>query len=142
MAKSWAGPLALVALAGVALFMAWDWGLWSFGAPGAGLMPSPAAALLAIASLLALREAPPSDPEEEPDPGRLARYSIALVALTPAILVVGMMPALGLFILLCLRLAERMSWRSAALIAVAGTAGSWLLFERLLQVPLPRGLWG
>ena len=30
---------ASAALAGAALFMAWDYGLWSFGAPGAGLMP-------------------------------------------------------------------------------------------------------
>ena len=138
-----AGPLALVALAGVALFLAWDYGLWSFGSPGAGLMPSLAAILLAATSLLALGDKPTADvAEDESDPGRLARYAIALIALVPAILVVGMMPALGLFLLLCLRLAERMSWRSSLTIALCGTAASWLLFERLLQVPLPRGVWG
>jgi len=139
-----AGPLALVALASVALFLAWDYGLWSFGSPGAGLMPSLAAIMLAATSLLALGDKPTAEPveDEEPDPGRLARYAIALVALVPAILVVGMMPALGLFMLLCLRLAERMSWRSSLTIALCGTAASWLLFERLLQVPLPRGVWG
>lgn len=135
------GPLALVALAGVALFIAWDYGLWTFGAPGAGLMPSLAAALLAVTGLLALVEKHPpvADDDGEPDPWRLACYLIALVALIPAILAIGMLPALGVFILLCLRLAERMSWRSALTIAVGATAGSWLLFERLLQVRLPRG---
>jgi putative tricarboxylic transport membrane protein len=137
------GPLALVALAVTALFLAWDYGLWSFGSPGAGLMPSLAAILLAATSLMALGEKPIAEPVEgEPDPDRLVRYAIALIALVPAILVVGMMPALGLFMLLCLRLAERMSWRSSLTIALCGTAASWLLFERLLQVPLPRGVWG
>lgn len=136
-----AGPLALVALAGAALYFAWGYGLWDLGAPGAGLMPSIAATLLAAMSLLSLREKPPVEEEGESDPRRLLRYSVALVALVPAIMVVGMLPALGLFILLCLRLAERMSWRSALTIAICGMGGSWLLFERLLQVPLPRGLW-
>ena len=66
----------------------------------------------------------------------------ALVALLPVILVVGMLPALALFIVFCLKLAERMSWQSTLTIAVGATAGSWLLFERLLQVQLPRGMLG
>lgn len=135
------GPLALLALAGVALFIAWDYGLWSFGAPGAGLMPTLAATLLAVTGLLALveKQKPTTDDEGEFDPRRLACYLAALVALIPGILAVGMLPALGVLILLCLRLAERMSWRSALVIAVCATSGSWLLFERLLQVQLPRG---
>lgn len=135
------GPLALVALAGGALFIAWDYGLWTFGAPGAGLMPSLAAALLAVTGLLALveKQKPATDDDGEPDPWRLSCYLIALIALVPAILAIGMLPALGIFILLCLRLAERMSWRSSITIAVCAIAGSWLLFERLLQVQLPRG---
>ena len=136
------GPLALAALAGAALFMAWDYGLWSFGAPGAGLMPSVAAAVLAVTSLLALREKPPAEEDADPDPRRLACYTAALVALLPVILVVGMLPALALFIVFCLKRAERMSWQSTLTIAVGATAGSWLLFERLLQVQLPRGMLG
>jgi putative tricarboxylic transport membrane protein len=136
------GPLALAALAGGALFIAWDYGLWSFGAPGAGLMPSVAAAVLAVTSLLTLREKPPAEEEVDPDPRRLAFYTAALVVLLPAILAVGMLPALALFIVFCLKLAERMSWRSTLAIAIGATAGSWLLFERLLQVQLPRGVLG
>jgi len=136
------GPLALAALAGAALFIAWDYGLWSFGAPGAGLMPSLAATVLAVTSLLALRDKPPAEEEADPDPRRLAFYTVALVVLLPAILAVGMLPALALFIVFCLKLAERMSWRSTLAIAVGATAGSWLLFERLLQVQLPRGMLG
>jgi hypothetical protein len=135
------GPLALVALATVALFIAWDYGLWTFGAPGAGLMPTLAATLLAVTSLLALveRQKPVADDDGEPDPRRLSYYLVGLVALVPAILAVGMLPALGVFILLCLRLAERMSWKYCFAIAICAIAGSWLLFERLLQVRLPRG---
>ena len=117
------GPLALAALAVAALFMAWDYGLWSFGAPGAGLMPSLAAAVLAVTSLLALKEKPPAEEETDPDPRRLACYIVALVALLPVILVVGMLPALALFIVFCLKVAERMSWRSTLTIAVGATAG-------------------
>lgn len=136
------GPLALAALAGVALFMAWDYGLWSFGAPGAGLMPSLAATVLGVTSLLALRERPAAEEEADPDPRRLAFYMVALVVLLPAILAVGMLPALALFIVFCLKIAERMSWRATLAIAIGATVGSWLLFERLLQVQLPRGMLG
>lgn len=136
------GPLALAALAGAALFMAWDYGLWSFGAPGAGLMPSLAATVLGVTSLLALQERPAAEEEADSDPRRLAFYMVALVVLLPAILAVGMLPALALFIVFCLKIAERMSWRATLAIAIGATVGSWLLFERLLQVQLPRGILG
>lgn len=53
-----------------------------------------------------------------------------------------MLPALGLFVALILRFVEDLRVRDAALIALACVAGSWLLFEKLLSVPLPKpALW-
>jgi hypothetical protein len=45
----------------------------------------------------------------------------------------------GLFLFI-LRLVERLSWTATLVMTVLAVAGTWLLFERLLSVPLPRGL--
>ena len=130
------GPLALAAAAIAALFFAREHELWSFGAPGAGLLPVVAAVLLLVLSLLVLRERPPADAEPVDRP-RIFKYGAGLLALPPAILAVGMLPALGVFVLLMLRLAEGARWRTALVVAVASTALCWLLFVYLLHVPLP-----
>jgi hypothetical protein len=139
--------LTLAVTAVVALVIAHDYGLWSFGSPSAGLMPCLAAAGLLVTSLLALRERrPATDAEategapatEEPTAkARLFGYGVGLLVLPPAIVVLGMLPALGLFVLVLLRAAERARWRTAIMAAAASTALSWLLFVRLLHVPLP-----
>jgi putative tricarboxylic transport membrane protein len=133
------GPLALSVVAVAALFVAGRYELWSFGSPGAGLMPVLAAGLLLATTLLALRVPAGSGAEEDeaPDNGRVMRYVIALVLLPLLILAVGMLPALGLFVLVMLRIAERARWWTAVAVAAASVALSWLLFVRLLGVPLP-----
>ena len=53
-----------------------------------------------------------------------------------------MLPALALFVLAVLVLVESLPLKHALLIAVASLAFNWLLFQRLLQVTLPRSaLW-
>jgi hypothetical protein len=132
------GPLVLAAASIAALAIGQSYEVWSFGAPGAGLLPCLAAAFLLVTSLLVLREAPAVDAEPEPESGsKILGYGIGLLVLPPAILALGMLPALGLFVLVLLRAVERARWSTAAAVATASTGLSWLLFVRLLHVPLP-----
>jgi len=133
------GPLLLIILAVAALVTAYGYGLWEFGAPGAGLMPCLGAALLLTASLFVLREKQPAG-EGGLHVGRIAGYGGGLVVLPFAVFIVGMLPALSLFILVLLRFAEGVRWPAAILAAVTSSLAAWLLFGRLLQVPLPAGM--
>jgi hypothetical protein len=131
------GPAILSITGIVALAFAREFGLWSFGAPGAGLMPTTAGALLLIASLLDLRIA--RDQRQWPAiawrPLSYMAGLVLLVALTPLI---GLLPALAVLIFAILYFVERLALLRAAAIAGVAVAGSWLLFERLLSVPLPK----
>lgn len=133
------GPVALAVLAVAALVAAYGYGLWEFGAPGAGLMPCLGATLLLIASVFVFREKQ-SAAGDDVHVGRIAGYGGGLLLLPLAVSVVGMLPALGLFILILLRLAEGVRWRAAVAAAVISSAAAWLLFGHLLQVPLPGGM--
>ena len=133
------GPALLSLVGVVALVFARDFGLWSFGSPGAGLMPAAAAALLLMASLADLRIGA-NQPRWPTLAWRPASYMAGLallVALTPLI---GLLPAVAVFIFGILCLVERMAALRAAITAGAAVAGSWLLFERLLSVPLPKSM--
>jgi hypothetical protein len=68
-------------------------------------------------------------------------YAAGLVALPPAIAALGMLAALGLFVLLILRCVERAGTALACAVAGGSVAGSWLLFEVLLRVSLPQPFW-
>jgi hypothetical protein len=133
------GP-ALLGLVGiVALASAREFGLWSFGSPGAGLMPAIAAALLLTASLADLRIGA-TQPRWPMLASRPASYMGGLALLVPLTPLIGLLPALALFIFGILHFVERMAALRAAITAGAAVAGSWLLFERLLSVPLPKSL--
>jgi putative tricarboxylic transport membrane protein len=130
----------LLSVAGItALVFARQYGLWSFGAPGAGLMPAVAGTLLLLASLADLRPATGAR-----GAARIAwrplGYIAGLVLLVPLTPLVGLLPALAVFIFGMLHFIERVTLTRAAVIAVATVAGSWLLFERLLSVPLPKSM--
>jgi putative tricarboxylic transport membrane protein len=130
----------LLSMAGVtALIFARQYGLWSFGAPGAGLMPAVAGMLLLLASLADLR--PAKDPRGAARSAwRPLSYIVGFILLVPLTPLVGLLPALAVFIFGILHLIERVTLTRAAVIAVATVAGSWLLFERLLSVPLPKSM--
>jgi putative tricarboxylic transport membrane protein len=133
------GP-ALLSIAGViALVFAREFGLWSFGAPGAGLMPATAAAILLVASLADLRFQP-GQPRWPVLGSRPASYMAGLVLLVPLTPLIGLLPALAAFIFVILYFVERLTALRAITIAAGGIAGSWLLFERLLSVPLPKSM--
>jgi hypothetical protein len=55
-------------------------------------------------------------------------------------IVLGMLPALVAFVLLCTRFWGRESWRRSAALAVCIGIFAWLLFDRFLAVPWPQSL--
>lgn len=129
--------LSIVAIA--ALVFAGEFGLWSFGTPGAGLMPAAAAALLLCASVADLRI--PADRRRWPALAwRPASYMVGLIALMALTPLIGMLAALAAFIFAILYFVERLAALHATAIAGVAVVGSWLLFERLLSVPLPKPL--
>jgi putative tricarboxylic transport membrane protein len=132
-------PALLSVIAIVALVLSGEFGLWSFGTPGAGLMPASAATLLLCASLADLRF--PRDMRRWPVLAwRPASYIVGLVSLMALTPLIGMLPALALSIFAVLYFVERLPALHAPAIAGVAAVGSWLLFERLLSVPLPKPL--
>jgi Tripartite tricarboxylate transporter TctB family len=92
-----------------------------------------------IEKLLQSKDFLPS-PERAP----LAK-ALPLAIVWPALLValtvlVGMLPAVLIYVLLSLKAVGRKSWAQAATIAVAVTALSWLLFEWSMSYELYRGV--
>jgi putative tricarboxylic transport membrane protein len=131
------GPLILSAVGLGAIAMSWTYGLWSFGSPGAGLMPAAAGALLVCASAAEIRLAAPRWPTFS---RRLLAHAGALILLPFASLGLGMLVALATYVVAVLYVIEGRRLLSAAGIAGLATAGCWLLFEKLLSVPLPKPL--
>jgi hypothetical protein len=65
-----------------------------------------------------------------------------LIALLLAVLVIGMMPALGAFIVLYIRFVGAARWSTALVIAIPLWVAMYLLFNTLLHVPWPPSLLG
>ena len=121
-----------------ALLFAREFGFWSFGSPGAGLMPAVAGTLLLLASLADLR--PVKGPHRMALAWRPLSYMAGLLALLPLTPLIGLLPALAVLVFVILHFIERVPLTRAVVITGATVAGSWLLFERLLSVPLPKSM--
>jgi hypothetical protein len=147
------GAIVLALAAAAALAFSWGaYPLWSFGQPGPGLLPAMASALVLIATLSAIvaerrtseTVASPVDLSPEttaPASRKVLAYAAGLVALPAAVAALGMLPALGLFVLLTLRFVERTGTGLAVAVAGGCVVGAWLLFAVLLRVNLPQPFW-
>lgn len=145
-----ASALLLLAALGVgALLISLRLGLGGEEAPGPGLFPAAAAALLLLLLLpiaLGIR-LPPVVPEsaaddDAADPGgwrRLCLYLLAMMLAALALMPLGFVVGVGLALLLVLRQGERLSWVRAVAVTAGSVAACFVLFDRLLEVPLPRG---
>ena len=135
------GPALLTVVGIIALLFAREFGLWTYGSPGAGLIPAIAASLLIAASLSDIRFSAASNSWH----GLIRKplcYIIGLLAVVLLTPLAGLLPALALFIFAILYFVESLSAVRAGALAAISVAGSWLLFERLLSVTLPRSvLW-
>jgi len=139
--------LLVVALTAWAGWTAAGYGLWQGIEPGSGLFPLAAAVLaggFAAATLVASMAdtAAPRVPAEQGQPPswrRVAAYT-GVVLVWPLLLApAGYLISGAAALLALLRFGESLSWpRTLAFTALTLTA-SWLLFERLLGVGLPKG---
>lgn len=113
--------------------------LWENGEPAAGLFPFLAALLLIATSLLCTIQAVSGeDPIEIP---RVIAYCVALALFCVLLEVLGFVAAAFLFLIGVLMFIEQMKWQIAGLFSAAVAVATWILFEILLSVPLPHGIW-
>jgi len=133
-----AAPLALIAIGAGGLSGAFRYGWWDAGGPGAGLLPGVAGIALCVFSLIALLEPPPaSEPAHRP---RLAGYVVGLAGFAWLMDPLGAVAAIVVLFAFTLGIVERWPWRRVVPIAVGAALFAWVLFDRLLQVPLPGGV--
>ncbi|MGP4727189.1 tripartite tricarboxylate transporter TctB family protein [Agrobacterium deltaense] len=133
-------PYILTAIGLGAAAKALQLGLWSYGEPAAGLFPFVASVLLIGTSLACARETTPAG--EPIDLPRLIAYCAALAFFCLLLELIGFALSAFLFLAVVLLIIERMNRKAAIFIAVTFAFSTWGLFEGLLSVPLPHGLWG
>lgn len=134
-----AGSLFLAILALAALFLGRDYEIWSIAGPGPGLLPIIGAMILLVASLASIRR----EAETEfltPQSYLVAGYVAGLLVIPLCVFLLGMLPTLAIFTVLVLRVFEKLRTLPVLLIAGANALGSWVLFEKLLDVSLPKPL--
>lgn len=147
------GLVAVLLFVTVAGWQALRYGLWERLEPAPGLFPFLVCMLAGLCALVALAglvidhlagiDPPVSEDEETEGPllwRKIAIYVVALVAWPLAFAWLGWLPSTALGLLLIMRLGETMSWRDSLIVTAGALLGSWLLFVRLLEVPLPRGM--
>ncbi|MBP1845581.1 hypothetical protein J2046_003854 [Rhizobium petrolearium] len=130
--------LLAVAAASAMAYSQSHYSVWSFGMPGSGLMPL-AGGIIVVLSCLAIaikerRKAFILGVSRVP-----AAYATGFFLLVPVADAIGLLPALAVLSVILLSYVERMPFWRSAIVAVVVSCGSWLLFERLLLVPLPQG---
>jgi hypothetical protein len=143
------GSLVLGAAGAWAAREAWGLGLFQLGAPAPGLFPFIFGALLAATGAVSLvvdvvavlrpgTLAPAASVDEEPGGAlRVAGYLVVGTAWTLALSTLGFVLSTFLGLVLMMAVVEKMPWRISLGISAAAAAAAWLLFVRLLAVPLP-----
>ena len=134
-------PFVLMGVGILGLVSGIQYGVWHGGGPGAGLLPAISGALLlTLTAIAALAEGAASKtaPSEPLQAKRLISYLAAVVGFALLMRPLGTMPTITIFFLWILRGLERLPWRITLAVTAGASVGTWLLFERLLQVPLPR----
>ncbi|MGG5822009.1 tripartite tricarboxylate transporter TctB family protein [Falsiroseomonas sp. HW251] len=131
-------------LGAVALALAYP--LWEYMQPGPGLFPAIAASLSALCASATLGEAllarrrGTAVTGERIEWRRLLVYAAIVLAWPASFATLGFAVSSLLALALLMRLGEGMRWTAALGIAGATVGLGWLLFERLLGVPLPHGV--
>lgn len=138
------GSWALLALGLGAAAGALRMRVWADGEPGEGLFPLLAALLLAVCSALSLvidGGMPTAVARGRRERTlKAAAYAAALIAYGVLFVAAGHIVATLVVFVTLLRVVERLGWTRSAAIAGATALATYVLFERLLRVPLPRGL--
>lgn len=146
-----AGTAAMALIGAWAAVEAWSYGLWRARSPGEGLYPfivALAVLVLATASLVQAAAGIGSSPasigqdEVQDDTGppqwrKIGVYLAGLAALAAFLPIVGYWIVTAAVLMLILRGAERLSWFLSAAVTAAASLVTYLVFERLLGLPLP-----
>ena len=134
--------LCLAAIGCASAFLALHLGLRSAGVVEAGLFPFIAAMSLLLTSVgVAVSETPEASETEPADRARLLRYGIAIGSFAIAMKLLGTILATICLVAGILRWVEQKSWSTALAAGVGLAMLSWWVFDRMLGVPLPQGLW-
>lgn len=147
MLAGWATLIAIVAVTALAIARGVQYGVWANGEPGPGLFPLLAGLLILVAApavVLELRRRPAAAPatkdESVPTPATLATY-IAVALVWPLLLEPLGYSAASFLALLALLLRGGVGWLLSIIISAAAVGASYLLFDVLLEVPLPAAGW-
>jgi hypothetical protein len=141
--------LVLLAGAGFVGFEAWRLNIWSGpGVPGAGFLPLLLAMGLAAGAVGVFLEGALTGRDgtrwfdDRASALRLLVLTGCIAAMAAAIPWLGMLPAVGLFLLVFLAVYLRGRWMAVLLIAGVTPFCLHLIFERWLKFTLPRGFLG
>lgn len=130
------GFVALLALGALALSLRHP--LWEFVQPGPGLFPAIAAGLSAACAVAAmLMRVAREGAAERVEWRRLLVYGAAVLGWCAAFAQIGFAASSFLALAALLRFGEGLRWPLALGFAAITVALGWLLFARLLGVPLP-----
>jgi len=141
--------LALLAGAGLVGIEAWRLAIWSPpGVPGPGFLPLLLAIGLAVGAVGVYIEGALNATggakwfADRESTLRLVVLLCCIAALVAAIQPLGMLMAVGLFLLVFLAIYLRGQWPAIMLIAGATPVCLYLIFEKWLKFSLPRGFLG
>ncbi|MFZ5814419.1 MAG: tripartite tricarboxylate transporter TctB family protein [Bacillota bacterium] len=142
-----AGLLLLAVGTAAALYSVFYLKFGTLKRPDSGMMPFLAGSVLALFSALWLWAGRGRDESPQPfwEKGEWVRPALALgLLLLYAVTMewIGYLLSTLLFLGGWQVLVERERWLRAAIVTVVGTAGMYLLFARLLGVPVPPGIFG
>ena len=147
MFAGWATLAAIVTVTVIAATRGLQYGVWANSEPGPGLFPLLASLLIAVAVpavVLEMRRQPAVEAETEdesvPRPAMLATY-IAVALIWPLLLEPLGYVGASLPAMLVLLLRGGVDWKLAIIIAAGAVGASYLLFDTLLEVPLPAADW-
>lgn len=132
----------LTAVAVGAIVSSVSLGIWKGGMPGPGLFPLVSAVLLVIALAATIQDTGSTEEAtQDVERSRFLGYVVAIAGFVGLLIVVGTLPAVFVFLCFVVAVVERLRWSHTLMMASATTGACWVVFERLLAVPLPSGIW-
>jgi hypothetical protein len=136
-----AASIAAVALAAIAATFTFD--PVPPGLPGLGAVEFPrlvSAILLLLALILGLTAASPASEEDAPRISSRAWLIFALcLGFLPLMEIIGMIPAIPIFLVVVGLLWGGTAWRTLVLSALGMGIAIWLVFVKIFRLTLPRG---
>lgn len=126
-----------IASMGAMVYSLLHYDIWFFGMPASGLMPL-AGCVIVLCSCLWVAVAETPHPRMEVSRSSIAYFG-GFAALLPLAAFIGLVPGLFIVAVALLHFVEWLPLPRAMAIAAAVGIGNWVVFQKLLGVPLPQG---